>query len=345
MEDVLNELDPADRKLTAYELMYCVFETQSPACRNIDELAAAVRKGRQAVADACARVRVRLVAAGAHPFSDWRRYAYVDTDHYQWVKHETGYLSDRLLAYGLHIHVGMQSDETAAYVLHECRGWVYPLLAMSANSPFFEGQDTGLASLRQHLFCAMPRTGLPPAVTSMAELEQVYLRLIEAGDVLCPGDLWWTMRPQPPLGTVELRICDLPTDQYRLCVLTAVAQAALAQMQDRCLAGEPLTRFHEAYLEENHWKAMRYGLDSKMIHPVSGQVLPMREHIHQLLTEIEPKARELGSSEYIAAAHALVDVGNEADLQRQLYAELDEDLCAVELALADRTLLTDAPAS
>jgi carboxylate-amine ligase len=280
----------------------------------------------------------RLVAAGSHPFSDWRKVPVVTTQHYKWVTEHCVYLARRLLSFGLHVHIGMQTAQSAMYALYEMRRWIYPLLAVSANSPYFEGQRTGLASTRAHLFGSMPRTNMPPYFRDFAELESFYEKLVAAGDITRPGDLWWVLRPQPPLGTVELRVFDMPTDVRRLCAFAAITQAALALYQDQFLQGMPPSDPKTAYLQQNQWKAMRYGLNCDIIEPVTGEIISMRVQLERLLDEIMPKAEELNSAEHLNFAREMLDLGNEAQWQLKTCEELNGDLRELELEIAKQTL-------
>lgn len=336
-DDVAAELSDEILQFTTEELKQCVIEGQSAICRTIDQLQDSVLNVRRGMARAARQAGCRLVAAGCHPISGWKEQPYVNSEHYQWVAEETGYLTDRMMAFGLHVHVGMHSPEAALYAMHEFRRWVYPLLALSANSPYFEGRDTGLDSVRLHLFQSLPRTGLPPDVESMHDLEELYTKLAVTGDVTAPGDLWWMIRPQPPLGTVEVRAYDLPTDPSRVAVLAAVTQAALAYFQDQFEKGVARSEFIGEYLDENAWKAMRYGLDTEIVEPQTTEVLEMRSQIKRLLHMIGPRAQELGSGEYIREAERLLDEGNEATQQRRLVDAEAPDFRELELEIARRT--------
>jgi len=243
-----------------------------------------------------------------------------------------------MVAFGLHVHVGMQSAESAMHTMYEMRRWMYPLLALSANSPYFEGRATGLASTRTHLFGSMPRTHMPPEFEDMDALDAFYEKLIACGDVTAPGDLWWSIRPQPPLGTVELRVLDLPTDVRRLGALAAITQAAMAMYQDEFNAGAARTELNPAYIDQNRWKAMRHGLDGKILDPLTGEVLPVREQLERLLDSIGPKAEELGSTPHIAFARKMLEEGTEAEWQIRTYGRFGGDLRALELEIAKQTL-------
>ncbi|MBN1765296.1 MAG: YbdK family carboxylate-amine ligase [Sedimentisphaerales bacterium] len=338
-DEVKAQLDEELAGLLEYELFLAVLECKSRVFRTVDELILDVRSTRKALWRACDKVGVKLAAAGSHPFADWHKLEIVPTPHYQWVREQCVYLVQRLLSFGLHVHVGMQSVESAMYAMYEFRRWVYPLMALAANSPFYEGQRTGLASTRAHLFGSMPRTHLPPYFHDFSELEAFYEKLLAAGDITRPGDLWWALRPQPPLGTVEVRVFDLPTDIRRLGAFAAVTQAAMAYYQQLYLEGNPPARLDIASLEQNHWQAMRFGLDGNVIDAETGEVVPIRTQLSRLFDMISPMAEKLDAFEHLNFARELLDLDNESAWQVQFYQESDNDLRELELEIARRTVL------
>ncbi|MHC4212398.1 MAG: carboxylate-amine ligase [Planctomycetota bacterium] len=337
VDNVFNELDRDMRKSTTYELYLAVLEHQSPVCRTIDELLTETINSRHSIAKACEKAGAKLVAAGSHPFSDWQKIPIVPSDHYKWVIDHCAYLARRLLSFGLHVHVGMKNVNSAMYVMYEMRRWVYPLLALSSNSPYYEGSLTGLSSTRAHLFGSMPRTHLPPYFQTFEELEDFFNKLVSAGDVTRPGDLWWMLRPQPPLGTVEIRAFDLPTDVRRLGALAAISQAALALYQDNYFHRIPPSKLNPAYLDQNHFKAMRYGLECKVIDAMTGQIVDMRGLLEKLFDEIEAKAKELQSAEHLDFARKMLSEPTESQWQKNTCEKLNGDLRELELKIAEKT--------
>jgi carboxylate-amine ligase len=339
VDQVMEALDDELKNAVTYELYQAVLEYKSRVCHNIEQLEKDIRRRRRTFADVCQKIGVKIVAAGSHPFAEWRKVPIADTQHYRWVTQQCVYLARRLLSFGLHVHVGMQTEESALYAMYEMRRWVYPLLAMSANSPYFEGHATGLLSTRTHLFGSMPRTGLPPFFSDFSEMESFFQKLVASGDITRPGDLWWVLRPQPPLGTVELRVFDLPTDTRRLCTLAAITQATLAFYQDRFFQGIKPSDPKGEYIEQNRWKAMRFGLDCNIIEPVTGDVVSMRSQIEKLLDMIATRAEQLKSLEYIDSAREILKAGSEAEWQLKTCEKLNGDLRALELEIAERTLV------
>lgn len=342
-DEVTSFLEGQWKEAATYELFYSVLEMRGPVCRTAREVEDHVRQDRRAVAAACERAGCRVAAAGSHPFARWTEQQVVESDHYRWVEQEAVWMARRLLAFGLHVHVGVGSAEAAIYVMNEILRWLYPLLALSANSPFLEGHRTGLASTRAHLFASMPRTHPAPHFASFGDLVAFHDKLMETGDIVAPGDLWWSVRPQPPLGTVEIRIPDLPTDARRLAALAAIVQALVATYQDRFRAGVPPTDVKREYLEQNHWQAMRRGLAGKIIEPVTGDVLAMREQIERMFAFAEPKAGLLESEPQFAFAREMLAAGTESEWQVKRWQALGRDLVRLELEIADRTVAESPP--
>jgi carboxylate-amine ligase len=338
VNQVMDVLNSEFRERVCYELLQCVLETRTGVYTTVDELIQEVAKGRTVLADSCKRLNIDLVAAGSHPFSDWKKQSFVENEHYQWVRDNHGFLAHRMLAFGLHIHVGVKNEEAAIYIMNEMRRWAYPLLALSANSPYYDGVDTGLTSTRAHLFHSMPRTKFAPPFKSFAELVAYYEKLLAAGDINRPGDLWWIIRPQPPLGTVEFRIFDIPTSVRRIGAFVALIQAAVDTYQDRFFAGKPASSLKAGYLEENWWKAIRYGINTNMIEPETGEIISISEQLKRLINLTAPKAKELHAEQHLDFARTMLEQGNETDLQRKLYKSLNGNLRALEKELARRTL-------
>ena len=344
IEQLRQRLDPEMQASVCYELFQCVIENRVGVFQSVDDLVASSLDGRRKLAEAAGQVDLRLVAAASHPFGKWRGLPVADNEHYRRVIEDYNYVAKRLLSFGLHVHVGVRSAPEAVYVMARMRPWIYALAAMSANSPFFEGSPTGLHSTRLHLFGSMPRTGLPPRFESWQELETHYETLLASGDVTVPGELWWSIRPQPPLGTLELRVLDLPTDVHRLGALVAVYQAAVATFQEDFQTGLTVDHPCEADLDQHRWRAMRDGLGAVLIDPFTGKLAEIRDYLKRFLDRIEPASERLGSRRYFQLARRILDLPTESAWQLQRAEELNGDLKALEFELADRTVRGDITA-
>lgn len=336
--EIMPDLDEEMRHRVCYELFNSVIESRSRVHSHPDDLLADIKDARRRIARVAKAHNALIVSSASHPFGRWQDRQIVENQHYQWIRENFGYVAYRMLSFGLHVHVGVQSAQVAIYVMNQMRKWLYPLLALSANSPIYDGIATRMASTRAVLFNAMPRTLFPPEFQSFDELEDFYNKLLETGDATRPGDLWWNIRPQPPLGTVEIRVLDLPTDPARLTAITALCQAAIATYQEDCLAGIPQTPLRLEYLMQNRWRAIRDGLEAVVIEPETGRVCPITDMLAQLLDKVSPMVDRLQTHAHIDVIRKIIREGNEAQWQLQRWEELNHDPVALELEIAQRTM-------
>jgi carboxylate-amine ligase len=207
----------------------------------------------------------------------------------------------------------------------------------------FVENDFPTVGIEQEFHLIDPETAeLVPCVDNVfkeldEELEEFFNKLVSAGDVTRPGDLWWILRPQPPLGTVEIRAFDLPTDVRRLGSLAGISQAALSLYQDHYFQGIAPSKLNTAYLDQNHFKAMRYGLNCKVIDSMTGQIVDMRTLLEKLFDAIEPKCKELHSSEHLDFARKMLWEPTESQWQKKTCEKLNGDLRELELKIAEKT--------
>ena len=338
VDAVMSHLDTEMKQRVCYELFNCVIENRTGVYSNSAEIVKNAIDGRLRIAEACKKVNALLVASASHPFADHKKLVVANTDHYREVMVNYGYLARRMTAFGLHIHVGVKSAPAIFYIMNRIRPWIYAMMAMSVNSPLFDGEETGLKSTRTHIFSSLPRTGPPPKFESIEELELYYDTMCKSGDVTTPGELWWCLRPQPVLGTLELRAMDLPTDVHRIGALAAMFQAVVHSLQKDFYAGKPLSECNDDYLMQNRWRACHDGLDAIFVCPVSGQIVPARDYINDILDMVEPAASELDGGRGLESARKIVNEESEADWQIRRLAELDGDMRLLELELASKTL-------
>jgi carboxylate-amine ligase len=337
--EVIDAAEEEFRPRLTCDLHLSILELRTPVEPDVGALLGAVREGRKHVAEICEKQGLRILAVGAHPFSDWRDQRFVPTDHYRWVAEQNGYIGRRMMAQGLHVHVGCDDGEAALYVMDQTRRWVGALLALSANSPFFEGLNTGFASIRTALFGAMPRTGFPPPIQNWQHLENHVETLIASGFITRPGDCWWNIRVQPPLGTVEYRMFDLPTRAENAAIFAAIVQALTVTYQERFHRGRPRDKYREDFLEQNRWMAMRHGLEGRMIDVADGTPLPTASLIERMLDFAGAAASRLGTTPWIERASQLLAQGNGAAEQLNLYEKLNGNLKELVRCLVRTTVL------
>jgi carboxylate-amine ligase len=314
------------------ELMTSVLEAATGVHEHVGAALEEVREIRAHLRDAAAKRGALIASAGTHPFSRWEHQEITDTPRYQGVVEKLRWVAERVAIFGLHVHVGVDSADTAAKLATSLRNFVPELLALSANSPYWQGRESGLASTRSQVFDTMPRSGLPPRLESFADFEGLVDRGVAAGFFPDYTYLWWDIRPHPKLGTIELRACDAQTR-----IASAAGLAALSQCLVARLAEEPMPAQPRTLIAENKWRAARYGLDAELVDLARDRARPAREAVRELLDLAAPFAGRLGCVDELAEVEALLERGNGADEQRRLN-ESGGGLLAVARWLAEETV-------
>src|SRR5204863_391174 len=257
-EEVFGEAEAADARIRP-ELMQSTVEVATKPARSVAEAIAETRELRRRLRDEAEARGYVVAAAGTHPFSRWEHQEITDRPRYAELIEALQWSAARQLIFGLHVHVGLDSAQQAVAVAGALRTWLPELLAVSANSPFWHGRDTGLASARSKVFDTMPRSGLPPAFASFEEFELLVERGIKTGSFSDYTYIWWDLRPHPRLGTIEVRICDAQTRIDSVAALLALVQSLVATLAERygregSLPIQPIT-----LISENKWRAPRNG--------------------------------------------------------------------------------------
>jgi carboxylate-amine ligase len=312
--EVLPLLDGDER--FAKELRAAQIEIVTPVCATATD---ACRVLADARADLVAALdgEYRLLACGAHPFST-RHGEITEAERYRQIADEYVWAATRSMACGLHVHVAVPGSDRALAVYNALRSYLPEIGALSANSAYVEGRDTGMASIRPKLNDAYPRSGVPPAFRSWEEL----VRFVDWGRSggLFPDSshFWWDLRPHPVHGTIEIRIADTQTTVADATAVVAVVQALVAMLTDRFDSGEALP-LHETYwIGENSWRAHRHGVRGWLVDLDDGGRVATRDRLASLFDELEPYAEQLDTLEQMDTARALL-IGNGADRQRYVH--------------------------
>ena len=306
----------ADPRIVA-EFRAAQVELVMPASPTVSSLRSELAAARERLVSALGG-RVRLLAAGAHP-SSTLPVEITDRPRYRQIAARHPWVTRRALPSGLHIHVGLGNAEEALAVYNAARGYLPELAALAANSPFFEGGDTGLASSRLELVEDHPRSGIPPAFASWRELAWFVAWGSGGGLFDDPTYLWWDLRLRPDLGTIEFRVADAQTSLDHSAAIAAVCQCLVAALRLRLRAGERLPAYPSHVVNENRWRAVRDGIDSDLVDYETGEVEPARTRLARLLLELEPYAEELGCSHELELAWPML-VRNGARRQREVAA-------------------------
>jgi glutamate---cysteine ligase / carboxylate-amine ligase len=286
--------------------------------------------------DAATETGSLIVSAGTHPFARYEHEDVTDQERYRDLVDSLQWVAERALIFGLHVHVGLDDAQKAIAVTNALSTWLPELLALSANSPFWLGRDTGLASTRIKIFDPFPRSGLPPAFSSWEEFELLVERGAKTNSFPDYTHIWWDLRPHPKLGTIEVRICDGQTRIESVAGIVALVQSLVATLAERyeregMLPIQPVT-----LVGENKWRAARYGLDADLIWLERDEERSAREAVRALVELAEPAAQRLGCARELAEVEAVCGRGSGAREQCATYADT-ESLLAVVQGLADRT--------
>jgi carboxylate-amine ligase len=318
------------------ELHQSIVEVGTKICANVTELEDEVCRIRRELSQSAESVGLRIAAAGTHPFSNWKDQILSPGERYENIVEELQQLARSLLIFGLHIHVAVPDKASTIELLNEARYFLPHLLALSTSSPFWQGRDTGLKSYRTTVFRRFPRSGIPEHFDSWTEYEAYLDMLVELHCIDNGKKIWWDLRPHPVFGTLEFRICDVPTSPRVSVALAALAQALVVKLHRLRRSNLGFRIYSRALVEENKWRAARYGMDGRLIDFGKRTEVPMRDLVLELLAFVDDVADELGSRKALDYVHTIVREGTSADRQLQVYRETG-DLRAVVRWLVDET--------
>jgi len=287
------------------ELIASEVEVRTGRCETFADAAAVMVERRRQLLELAGRLDVALCATGTHPWSPWQEQRIIDTPHYRRNDEVLRYVVWRNNTFGLHVHVGIKGADRAILVTNGLRGFLPDLLAYSGSSPFVEGVFTYLHSARTEVFTRMfPRCGVPDAFRGWAEYEEYVRFLYRTGSITEHTQLWWSVRPHLAFPTVELRICDGQPELGESQALAAFMFALTARIARAIDEGEDLPDHPHRLIEENLWRAIRHGLSGELIDLRSGDVMPARARIEQLLEWAMPVAEELGVASFLTVPSA-----------------------------------------
>jgi len=320
------------------ELMQSVVEISTPVCRTAGDVDSELRRLRSYVTEIASSKNLRLGSAGTHPFSLFERQRITARDRYHNLVDQLQYIARRELIFGLHIHVAVDDPEKAIKVTSALLLHLAELLALSANSPFWRGETTGLASSRQMVFAAFPRSGPPPRFSDYADYAEVVGQLEKTGCIADYTHIWWDIRLHPRFGTIEVRVMDAISRVEDTTALAAYVQGLVKHYSEAYDAGRELPSYHRILTTENKWLAARYGLEAPVMDLVTGRRnrVPVAQLVRRALREIEPHARELGSERELEGIRDILARGNGADRQLRVF-NANRDIAEVVEEIAKAT--------
>ena len=320
------------------ELMQSTVEIATPICHTAGDVGVALRSLRGAITEVAREKGLRVGSAGTHPFSLFERQRITARDRYRNLVDQLQYVARRELIFGMHIHVAVDGPEKAIQVVNGLVADIAALLALSASSPFWRGEPTGLASSRQMVFAAFPRSGPPPRFHDYADYAEVVGQLERTGCIADYTHIWWDVRLHPRLGTVEVRICDAVTRVEDAVAIAAYVQALVKHYSERYDRSREIHSYHRILTSENKWLAARYGLEAPVMDLATGRRnrVPVAQLIRRTLRDLVPHARELGSEGELDGIREILAHGNGAHRQRRVF-NANRDIVEVVREIADAT--------
>jgi glutamate---cysteine ligase / carboxylate-amine ligase len=299
------------------ELIASEVEVRTGRCESFAECASRMADRRRQVTTLADSLGILLGGTGTHPWSRWQEQRLIDTPHYRRNDELLRYVVWRNNTFGLHVHIGIRGGDRAVAVHNALREWLPHLLALSASSPFVENVDSGLHSARTQIFTRMfPRCGVPDAYRGWAGFEDYVRRLYETGSIDEHTQLWWSVRPHLAFPTVEIRICDGQPELAEAQSIAALCYALAARISRAVDEAEPLPERSHRWIEENFWRAIRYGLPGELIDLSTYEVRPARAELERLIEWVLPVADELGVASWLS-----VPAANAAERQLARFAE------------------------
>jgi len=318
------------------ELHQSIVEVGTRICGDVPELRDEIFRIRYELTSAAERAGLAVAAAGTHPFSDWKDQILSPGVRYDSIVEELQQLARSLLIFGLHVHVAVPDQTTMIDLLNEVRYFLPHLLALSTSSPFWMGRDTGLKSYRTTIFRRFPRTGVPDFFESWSDFENYVQLLVELHCIDDAKRIWWDVRPHPTFGTLEFRVCDVPTRPEAAVMLAALFQAIVVKLCRLRARNLGFRTYRRALIEENKWRAARWGIDGKLIDFGKRAEVPMRGLAIELLEFVDDVVDDLGSRDAVDYVHVVLREGTSADRQLAVYRQTG-DLRAVVRDVVEQT--------
>jgi carboxylate-amine ligase len=353
IEEEYQIIDPVSRELRSYiteilkgdhiileeikpELHQSMVEIGSKVCRTPTDVRNELIRLRGGVMDLAAKSGLAIVAAGTHPFSSWITQEITPLERYMGVKADLADLAQQLLIFGTHIHVGIEDKEFMIDAMNVARYLLPHVLCLSTSSPFWMGRRTGLKSYRSIIFRHFPRTGIPPIMRSYGDYDELLQSLVRTRSIPDGSKIWWDVRPHHAYPTLEFRVCDVCTRVEEAVCCAAILQAVVAKLWKLRRDNMTYRIYSSAMIEENKWRAVRFGLDGKLIDFGKEQELPARELIRELLEWfIDDVVDELGSRREVEYAFKIMREGTSADRQLATYDQTGDLKTVVDRLIAE----------
>ncbi|MGA8875639.1 MAG: carboxylate-amine ligase, partial [Candidatus Korobacteraceae bacterium] len=303
------------------EMHQSVIEVGTRVCKNIKEARENILDLRREMITLASEHGMLLAAGSTHPFSDWKSQEIYPDERYARVVEDMQLIARANLVFGLHVHIGIEDRNTSIHIMNSMRYFLPHILALSSNSPFWMGMNTGFKSYRVKVFERFPRTGIPDTFANWSDYENFVALLVRTNCIDNGKKIWWDIRPHPFFNTLEVRVCDIPMRLDETVAIAALIQATVAMLYQLHASNKSYRIYGRALISENKFRASRYGLDGKLIDFGKEEEVPLRELMQEYLELIDPVVDELGSREEINYIHEMLKMGTGADRQLKVFEE------------------------
>jgi carboxylate-amine ligase len=319
------------------EMIQSMIEVGTGICHNIQEARADISNLRGVIASLAEKNGLKIVAASTHPISRWQDQKIFDDERYELLVQELQTVARSLLIFGLHVHVGIPDRERQIHIMNASRYFLPHILALTTSSPFWMGHNTGLKSYRSEIFKQFPRTDIPDHFDSYPGFQRYVELLVKTGCINDGKKIWWDSRPHPVFPTLEFRICDIPTRVDDTVAIAGLFQAIVAKLTKLIEKNLGFRLYRRMLIQENKWRAVRWGLEGKMIDFGKQKEVPTRDLVLELLEFVDDVLDDLGSRKEVEHIHTILERGTSAEEQLRVYSETN-DLKAVVDRLMELTM-------
>jgi len=320
------------------EMIQSMVEVGTGICGNIEEARADITNLRSVISSLARKNGLVIIAASTHPISRWQDQKIFEDERYELLVQELQTVARSLLIFGLHVHVGVPDKDRQIHIMNAARYFLPHVLALTTSSPFWMAHNTGLKSYRSEIFKQFPRTDIPDHFDSYASFQRYIDLLVKTGCIDNGKKIWWDVRPHPFFPTLEFRVCDIPNRVDDTIAIAALFQAIVAKLNTLIEKNLGFRLYRRLLIQENKWRAVRYGLDGMMIDFGKQKEVPTRDLIHELLDFVDDVIDPLGSRKEIEHIHTIMERGTSADEQLEVYNSSNNDLNAVVDRLIERTV-------
>src|SRR6267142_1503864 len=317
------------------EMHQSVVELGTEICQSIGDARRHVVELRGKLAELAGRGGLRIASAGTHPFSHWRDQLITQGERYQEIVKDMQQLARANLIFGLHVHVGIPDRETAIHVMNQARYFLPHIYALSVNSPFWVGHDTGLKGFRLKVFERFPRTGIPDSFESLSEYTDYCNLLVKTGCIDNAKKIWWDIRLHPFFDTLEVRVCDAQSRVDDTLAIAALLQAVISKLFKLLRQNTTFRVYRRRLLDENRWRATRYGIDGKLIDFGREEEVETRSLLNELLEFVSTEVNELGTAKEMAHIERIMREGTGADRQLAAFARTNDMKAVVDQIVAE----------